>query len=182
MARRTIGQMDPFDLDGGGNWCRYAERLEQYFIANGIQEDTKKVAVLLCVMGEKPYELVHNLLAPAKPASKKYQEIVDAMTEHLQPKPLIIAERFKFHKRNQGSSETVSKYLAELRRLADKCKFEGYLDEALRDRFVCGLRSEVIQRRLLGEEELSLKKALEIAHGMEIERSRPLWNPGCQTT
>ena len=167
MARRTIGQMDPFDLDGGGNWCRYAERLEQYFVANGIQEDAKKVAVLLCVMGEKSYELVHNLLAPAKPSSKKYQEIVDALTEHLQPKTLIIAERFKFHKRNQASTETVSQYLAELRRLADKCKFEEYLDEALRDRFVCGLRSEVTQRRLLSEEELSLKKALEIAHSME---------------
>ena len=131
MARRTIGQMDPFDLDGGGNWCRYAERLEQYFIANGIQEDPKKVAVLLCVMGEKPYELVHNLLAPAKPASKKYQEIVDAMTEYLQPKPLVIAERFKFHKRNQASTETVTQYLAELRRLAAKCQFGDYLDEAV---------------------------------------------------
>ena len=106
--------MDPFDLDGGGNWCRYAEQLEQYFVANGIQEDAKKVAVLLCVMGEKPYELVHNLLAPAKPSSKKYQEIVDALTEHLQPKPLIIAKHFKFHKRNQASMETVSQYLAEL--------------------------------------------------------------------
>ena len=119
-------------------------------------------------MGEKLYELVHNLFAPTKPSSKKYQEIVDAMTEHLQLKPLIIAKRFKFHKRNQGSLETVSQYLAELQRLADKCEFEGYLDEALHDCFVCGLRSEVIQRRLLGEEELSLKKALEIIHGMEI--------------
>ena len=94
------------------------------------------------------------------------------MTEHLQPKPLIIAKRFKFHKRNQGSSETVSRYLAELRRLADKCKCEGYLDEALHDRFICGLHSKVIQRRLLGEEELSLKKALEIAHGMEIANQK----------
>ena len=51
---------------------------------------------------------------------------MDAMTKHLQPKLLIIAERFKFHKRNQASTETVSEYLAELRRLADKCKFEGY--------------------------------------------------------
>ena len=159
--------MNPFNLDSGGNWCRYAERLEQYFGANGIQEDTKKVAVLLCVMGEKPYELVHNLLVPAKPASKKYQQIVDVMTEHLQPKPLIIAEHFKYHKRNQGSSKTVSQYLAELRKLAEKCKFEGYLDEALQDHFICGLCSETIQRRLLGDKELSLKKALEIVHGME---------------
>ena len=50
----------------------YAERLEQYFVANGIQDDTNKVAVLLCVMGEKQYELAHNLLAPAKPTSKNY--------------------------------------------------------------------------------------------------------------
>jgi len=48
------------------------EQLERYFVANGIQEDAKKVAVILCVMGEKPYELVHNLLASAKPPSKKY--------------------------------------------------------------------------------------------------------------
>ena len=91
-----------------------AERLEQYFAVNEIQEDTKKVAVLLCVMGEKLYELVHNLLTPPKPASKKYQKIVDAMTGHLQSKPLIIAEHFKFHKRNQASLKTVYQYLAEL--------------------------------------------------------------------
>ena len=131
MAQCTIGQVDHFNL----KLVLICQQLEQYFVENGIQENTKKVAVLQCVIGEKPYELVHNLLAPAKPASKKYQEIVDAITEHLQPKLLIIAERFKFHKRNKASSKTVFLYLAELRRLADKCEFEGYLDEALCNRF-----------------------------------------------
>ena len=56
------------------------EQLEQYFVANGTQEDTKQAAALVCVMGEKPYKLVHNLLSTAKVASKKYQEIMDAMT------------------------------------------------------------------------------------------------------
>jgi len=168
MAQQPmIGQMNAFDLDGGGNWSRYVERLEQYFVANGIEDDPKQVAVLLCVMGEKPYELLHNLLAPTKPATKKFKELVEAMGAHLQPKPLVIAERFKFHKRNQSSKETVQQYLAELRKLADKCKFDAYLEEALRDRFVCGLRSEVMQRRLLGEDDLKLQRAVEIAHGME---------------
>ena len=36
------------------------------------------------------------------------QEIVDTMTEHLQPKPLIITECLKFYKRNQASTEIVS--------------------------------------------------------------------------
>ena len=59
-------------------------------------------------------------------------------------------------------------YIAELRRLATTCKFdEAFLDESLRDRFVCGLKSEAIQRRLLSEEKLLLKKAVETALAME---------------
>ena len=42
-----------------------------------------------------------------------------------------------------------------------------HLNEALRDRLVCGLRSENIQRRLLAEKDLSLQKAVDIAQGME---------------
>ena len=37
----------------------------------------------------------------------------------------------------------------------------------LRDRLVCGISDEAIQRRLLIEAALTLKKALEIAQGME---------------
>ena len=54
--------------------------------------------------------------------------------------------------------------MAELRR---HCAFGTYLNEALRDRLVCGFRSESIQRRLLAEKDLTLSKAVEIAQGME---------------
>ena len=104
--------------------------------------------MFLTVVGGKAYALLRNLLAPIKPATKSYSEVVKVMKDHLKPKPLIIAERFKFHRRNQREGETVAQYLAELRRLTEQCDFKDYLEEALRDRFVCGLRSEVIQRRL----------------------------------
>ena len=58
-------------------------------------------------------------------------------------------------------------YITELRRLATMYEFGIFLDEALRDQFVCGLFKESIQRRLLAEADLTLKKALELAHGME---------------
>ena len=61
----------------------------------------------------------------------------------------------------------MSEYLAALRRAATECKFEGFLEKALRDRFVCGLTSEPLQRRLLLEKELSLTKATDIAVDME---------------
>ena len=56
----------------------------------------------------------------------------------------------------------------ELRRLALTCEFGNFLDEALCDRFVCGLLEEAIQRRLLAEADLTLTKALSLAQSMEI--------------
>ena len=32
--------------------------------------------------------------------SKSYAEITEKLRDHFEPKPVIIAERFKFHKRN----------------------------------------------------------------------------------
>ena len=47
-------------------------------------------------------------------------------------------------------------------------ELSDYLEQALRDRLVFGLVNERVQQRLLSESELSLKKAFEIAQGMEI--------------
>lgn len=85
----------------------------------------------------------------------------------MKPKPLVIAERFKFHHRNQKEGETVAQYVAALRKLTEHCDFKDYLDEVLRDRLVCGLRSEVIQRKLLSEKDLTFQRAYELAHGLE---------------
>ena len=79
----------------------------------------------------------------------------------------MIAERFHFHKRNQALGESIADYDAALRRFATHCKFDNYLEDALRDRFVCGLRNEAIQKRLLAETDLTLSKAMELAQGME---------------
>ena len=43
-----------------------------------------------------------------------------------------------------------------------------YLNKALRDCLVCGLRSEAIQRCLLSETDLMFSRAFEIAQGMEV--------------
>jgi len=80
---------------------------------------------------------------------------------------VVIAERFNFYRRNQEPGESIATYVAELRRLTTDCTFDAYLNDALRDKFVCGLRSEATQRRLLAEKDLTFTKAVEIAQGME---------------
>ena len=58
-------------------------------------------------------------------------------------------------------------FAEDLRQLAINCEFGAFLDEALGDRLVCGIRSEPQQKRLLSEKNLTFEQALEIAIGME---------------
>ena len=160
-----IGNMDPFD-DTGEQWATYIERFEHYILANEIRT-VKKVPVLFSVMGPKMYGLLRSLVAPDKPGEMDYGRVVDVLQAHFAPKPLVIAERFRFHKRNQGEEETVAQYVAVLKRLSEYCEFGAYLEDALRDRFVCGLKSETVQKRLLTEKDLTFHKAVEYAVSAE---------------
>lgn len=58
-------------------------------------------------------------------------------------------------------------FLAELRQLTEYCEFGATLDEMLRDRLVCGVQDIRIQRRLLAEPKLTLKRALDLALAIE---------------
>jgi hypothetical protein len=91
-----IGWIDPFE-DTVETWTSYTERLEQYFEVNDIAED-KKVLALLTLLGGKIYTLLRNLTAPNKHKEKDYTTLVNLLRDHLTPKPIVIAERFRFHK------------------------------------------------------------------------------------
>lgn len=89
------------------------------------------------------------------------------MYKHLTPKPIVITDRYKFHKcTHEGQS--VREFFAKLQKLAEMCEFCAYRDNASRDRLVCGINSKAIRRKLLVEDDLSLKKAVDIAARMEL--------------
>ena len=161
----TFGRIQEF-IPESESFSTYVERLQLFFEANDVS-DGKKVPVLLSVIGAKNYALLRSLSAPTLPREKSFDDIVQIFTQHFEPKPLIIAERFHFHRRNQHLGESVADYAAELRRLSTKCDFNDFLGEALRDRFVCGIRNESTQKRLIAEKDLSFAKAFEIAQSME---------------
>ena len=125
------------------------ERANLYLEVNCVKEE-KQLAVFLSSIGGKTYELLQNfLLAPTLPKDKSLAEVIAVLEKHFDPKPAVIAERFKFLKRDQLQGEALVDYIAELRCLTTHCAFGAYLNDALRDRLVCGLHSEGTQRRLL---------------------------------
>ena len=164
-ATRTIGQMQEF-IPANETVTAYLERFQLFVEANAIEDD-KRVPTLLTVIGSVHCTLLRGLVSPQLPKEKTYDELVEILKKHFDPEPIIIAERFHFYRRNQGQSESISDYLANLRRLASRCKFGTFLQEALRDRLVCGMQSEGTQIVLLTKANLTLEKALEISQGME---------------
>ena len=96
----------------------YVERSEMFFVVNNVPED-KKAASLLTLMGANLYALLKSLTTLTKPTEMLFKDIVEVMGRH----PLVIAERYKFHKCNQEEGQSLREFLAKLQRLAETCEF-----------------------------------------------------------
>ena len=152
---------------GSETWVSYIERLQQYFIANDIKGDDKQRAVLLSICGASTYQLIRSVVSPNKLTEKTFDQIVTLMKEHYFPKPSVTMQRFAFNSRSRKQGESVATFVADLRRLSEYCEFGDSLVEMLRDRLICGINNDRMQRRLLAESKLSFEKAYELAQAME---------------
>lgn len=162
-----LGRIEEFDECSSNSFEEYIERLECFFHANDIEDDAKKRSVLLSVCGAKTYSTLRSVLAPTQPSTVSYANIVAALKRHYSPAPSEIVQRFQFHNCKQKSNQSISNYIAELRRLSVHCAFGDQLDAMLRDRLVCGVVDEALQRRLLAEPTLTFKEAEEKALAAE---------------
>ena len=153
------------------SWTNYVERLSFYFIANDIAEDAngKRKAILLFVCGHETYQLIRNLVGGAEAIKDaQYADMIKLITDNYNPPPSVTVQRFKFNSRLRHKDESIATYIAALRQLAEHCKFGDTLSDMLRDRLVCGVNHNAIQRRLLSEKEpLTFDLALKLAKALE---------------
>ena len=75
--------------------------------------------------------MLRNLLALELPKDSSFGELKELLVSHYSPKPILIAERFKFHRQNQHESETVAQFVVELKRLALKCEFGTFFQRSV---------------------------------------------------
>ena len=101
----TYSKLNEFEPDNQ-KVSSYLERIELYFTAIDIAAE-KKVVILLSVISAKTYSLLCDLLAPTNPKEKSFDALVEVLKRHFEPKPLVIAERFTFHHRNQLPNESI---------------------------------------------------------------------------
>ena len=106
-------------------------------------------------------------MSPAKPGEKSYSELVAVLQEHYNLTPSETIQCSRFNSRFRKPGESVSTFVAELCALAEFCNFGGSLDEMIRDRIVCRITHVKIQQKLLAKKPTTLKRAVEIAEGVE---------------
>ena len=139
--------------------------MEQYFLANDIKEEKEKRAILLSVCGSKTYTLIWDLLQPGKPANTGLEDIPKKVGKHYSPKPsgtLQIPQP-----KTSARGKRVRVYRG-FRKLTEHCNFGETLDDMMRDRLVCGIKDEKVQRRLLADPDLKYKRAVELALAFEL--------------
>ncbi|XP_037577020.1 uncharacterized protein LOC119459280 [Dermacentor silvarum] len=175
-------EFDAFLEDGDEDFASYVERFEHYCEVANVQEEKLKKSAFITAIGKNAYKTLKDLLLPATPAEKSFEDLVKVLSDHYEPASRIIAERFRFNRRYQAEGETVATFAVALKHLAAKCKYGTFLDDALRDRFVAGLRNPAIQTGLLKKKELLFESACDFAKSVEMAEQESMgFRPGSGT-
>ncbi|XP_064468815.1 uncharacterized protein LOC135383143 isoform X1 [Ornithodoros turicata] len=161
-------EFDAFIDEGDEDFASYVERFGHYCKVANVQDEELKKSAFITAIGKKAYKTLKDLLLPSKPEEKSFKDLVKVLSEHYGPTSQVIAERFKFNRRYQGEGESVAVFAVALKHMAAKCEFGQFLDDALRDRFVAGLRNPAIQTGLLKKKELTFETACEFAKSVEL--------------
>eukprot|EP00731_Ephydatia_muelleri_P028204 Em0019g1077a len=187
-----LGKIREFDSTSES----YVERLEHFFSANKVGDDQKKDALLECV-GKETFGLLRALVAPTRLKDKTFGELVETLRIHLSPKSLVVAERFRFYKRDQKETRltppackswlstatlgTRSRTLQEIDWFQWErcrfCKLQGHAERVCRKKMKAeSMREASWIKELKGDSRSDTEDSTdgEALHGMEVSFGNPL--------
>ena len=145
----------------------WLELLENFCDLNEITSTSSKCKLLLNYLSVPVYTDLRTQLLPVKPKEKTFDELVTLLRSTYEPTKLLFSDIQKFESRNQDESETTAAFLTALRLLADRCSFGSSLKDRLLIRFVNGLKSVRLKRKLWDKADLTLEEAVRFAKNEE---------------
>ena len=109
---------------------QYFKRLSFSLTANGQTAVSK--AVLLSTCGQAAFSLIETLIAPNDVTSDDigFDDIKEAVINHLRPKRIIHYERHVLHSMTQNS-DGISTFLQKLKEQANRCEFGSLREELI---------------------------------------------------
>lgn len=166
QQQQPVFQIEPFDRTKT-TWSRWVERFQLALDIFGADKRKRK-KYILHFMGSETYNVLCDRIYPKTPNELNFVEVGETLKEYFDPVPNEILENYRFHLCKQKEEQSCDDFIKELRRLSAHCKFENYLDTALRNQFVFGLKDNHMRVRLLEKKDLTLDKAVETVKAMEM--------------
>ena len=172
---RNIPIPKKLDITGNlaTNWRTFKRDWRNYEIASKLaKEDMEiRVATFLACIGSEAMNIFDGLNLTEEQKSD-ITEVLSVFEIYCIGKTNETFERFIFNSRVQSDDESIEFYVSEIRKLARTCNFGNLEESLMRDRLVIGVRCDTSRRKLLQEQNLTLKKAIDIARAMEISKGQ----------
>lgn len=163
--RRLVGNLEPYVI--GEDFEDYLVGVNNFFELNSVSDDKYRVRLLMNLIGSTASTKIVKALKPRKFDDEKYDVIIAKCRSLFGIEKNSIVEHFRFNNRAQKEGETISDFAVELQAMAEHCDFGDFLDVALRDRFVAGLRNVHTKKALLKLD--SKKKFVEVVESAKRE-------------
>jgi hypothetical protein len=135
----------------------------------GEPKETAKVALFLSCIGPDAYRLLKAYLAPELPSTKTIEQLITCVKTNLAPEPSQISEAYKLSKLKQEANESLALYMSRVKQTATRCAYGAAYDRIVKDKFICGVRSEKLRGHLINDTAIetstqALTKALAREH------------------
>ena len=174
MASKSV--IPPFSKFSSENekWSLYSERLEFYFVACGITDDTDKKNYFLAWCGENLFAILTSLFDPVKlkDPSIEYSKIISKLDSQFKEDVNIMSATYNLYMCKQKPGQSAAEWLTEIKEKARHCSFESSCvtstrERALLDLIAMNCSDTRVRQALLKEGDPDLKRAEDIALQVE---------------
>ncbi|KAG8139529.1 hypothetical protein E2320_002289 [Naja naja] len=150
-------------------WESYINPFDCFLDAADLSEisNHRGKGYFLSFCGAVVFDIATALLVPQTVKAVSWEDLQELLSNHYSPKPSRIVRRHAFRRQVQAEGETISTYMAALRKVALHCGFRD-LEDQLLDKLVRGVRDLRLQRCLLAKGDLTLKMAVEESQAAEM--------------
>lgn len=130
------------------NWRRFKQQFEIYMKASGLFKTSKKEqsCILLNLARQDAVEVFNTFQFTKEESNEDPKVLLEKFEAYCSPQKNVTYERHVFNTINQGATETIDAYVTDLRVKAKNCEFGSLTDELIKDRFVCGIRTDQVRR------------------------------------
>lgn len=137
----------PIFYSKNSDWLVYAEKLEQFVVANDISEEKKKAILLMSIL-QSDYKILRDVCHPILPKDKSFSQLIEVLNRLFVQRTSVFRERYNFYNARQNVDETIINWFTRIKNLSIDCKFDEQHDDILLDRFISGMAPSVILDRL----------------------------------